>query len=306
VGGLGAFGLTLPNLLMADRHRAGESRQRPEGGGRAKSCIVFFLMGGPPQHSTWDPKPNTPAEIRGEFGPIPTCVPGIQISELMPRLARHADKLCILRAMSTGDNAHSSSGYFMMTGIPHQPMNAENSNPGPPNDWPTLGGIVTRLVNVPRHHASAMPAAVRLPQRIFNTDGSVWPGQDAGFLGRSADPLLFNCEPGSPKYQVPQFSLSADVPVERLADRRGLLQSVNEGFDTVARSGIAGYYDGRTQQAFDMLMSPRSRRAFDLDQEPPRVRDCYGASQFGQSVLLARRLVEAGVKLVQVNWYRGP
>src|SRR5262249_32216292 len=155
-----------------------------------------------------------------------------------------------------------------------------------PNDWPTLGGIVTRLASrvASAPGARPMPAAVRLPHRIFNTDGSVRPGQDAGFLGRSADPLLFNCEPASPKYQVPQFSIATDVSVERLGDRRGLLQAVNESFDTVARSGVADYYVGRTQQAFDMLLSPRSRRAFDLDQEPPRVRDMYGRSQFGQSV----------------------
>src|SRR5262249_7474588 len=161
-------GLSLPNLLARDAHAAVSDS------GKAKACIVLFLMGGPPQHSTWDPKPNSPAEIRGEFKPISTCVPGLQISELMPRLARHADKLCILRAMSTNDNAHSSSGYYMMTGQPHQPMNFENANPGPPNDWPTLGGIVQRL----SHGRGSMPAAVRLPHRIFNTDGSVWPGQD--------------------------------------------------------------------------------------------------------------------------------
>lgn len=296
VGGLGALGLSLPSLLTRDAHAAAPDS------GKAKACIVLFLMGGPPQHSTWDPKPNTPAEIRGEFKPIPSCVAGVQVSELMPRLARHADKLCIVRAMSTNDNAHSSSGYYMMTGQPHQPMNFENANPGPPNDWPTLGGIVQRL----GHGRGSMPAAVRLPHRIFNTDGSVWPGQDAGFLGRGADPLLFNCEPASPNYRVPQFSLSTEVPVGRLAERQSLLQRVNQAFDTTARSGLLHHYDGRTQQAFDMLLSPRSRRAFDLDQEPPRVRDSYGRSQFGQSVLLARRLVEAGVKLVQVNWYRGP
>lgn len=295
VGGLGALGLSLPGLLARD------GRAATSDGGKSKSCIVLFLMGGPPQHSTWDPKPDTPAEIRGEFKPIPTNVPGIHVSELMPRLARHADKLCILRAMSTGDNAHSSSGYYMMTGQPHQPMNAENANPGPPNDWPTLGGVVQRL-----SPGGAMPAAVRLPHRIFNTDGSVWPGQDAGFLGRGTDPLLFNCQPASPAYRVPQFTISPDVPAGRLAERQSLLQRVNLGFDTVARSGVLYNYDGRTQQAFDMLLSPRSRVAFDLDREPPAVRDRYGRSQFGQSVLLARRLVEAGVKLVQVNWYRGP
>ena len=145
VGGLSALGLTLPGLLRA---RAGE--------GQSKSAIVLFLMGGPPQHSTWDPKPDAPAEVRGEFGPIDTCVPGVRIASPFPLVARHADKLCFLRAVSTGDNAHSSSGYAMMTGVPHAPLNAENVNPGPPNDWPTLGALVRRL----RGDRDGLPGAV--------------------------------------------------------------------------------------------------------------------------------------------------
>src|ERR1043165_2191617 len=163
VGGAGLLGLTLPNLRRAQPSHANA---------RVKRCIVLFLMGGPPQHSTWDPKPNAPAEVRGEFAPIATATPGIQVSELMPRLARWTDKLAILRAVSTGDNAHSSSGYYMMTGRPHQPMNFENANPGAPNDWPTLGALVQSF----RRGADLLPPAVRLPHRIFNTDGAVWPG----------------------------------------------------------------------------------------------------------------------------------
>jgi hypothetical protein len=187
-GGLTALGLSLPDLLRA---RAAE---RPAAGtGRAKSCIVLFLMGGPPQHSTWDPKPDAPAEVRGEFGPIDTSAPGVRICSLFPRVARQADKLCLLRAVATGDNAHSSSGYYVLTGVPHSPMNAENVNPGPPNDWPTLGALVRRL----RGDRDGLPSAVRLPMHIFNTDSSIWPGQAAGFLGRSADPWLSRCEPAS-------------------------------------------------------------------------------------------------------------
>jgi hypothetical protein len=299
-GGLGLLGLSLPQL---QRGRAGAATPtttpRP---GRAKSCILLFLMGGPPQHSTWDPKPEAPANIRGEFRPIATSVPGVQISELMPRLARLMDRLCILRAVSTGDNAHSSSGYYMMTGQPHQPMNSENANPGAPNNWPTLGALVQRVRGVP----GALPAAVRLPQHIFNTDGSVWPGQDAGFLGRSADPWLLRCQPASPAYRIPEFSLSADVPLARLEDRHTLLGRIDRQFAAAQRGGALPNYDRQAQQAFDLLRSERSRRAFDLGREPEPLRERYGRSQFGQSVLLARRLVEAGVSLVQVNWYRGP
>src|SRR5439155_5473724 len=118
-GGLAALGLSWPQLLRARENAA------PGGNGKATSCIVLFLMGGPPQHSTWDPKPDAPPEVRGEFGPTATNVPGLTICSLLPRLARQADKLCLLRAVFTGDNAHSSSGYAMLTGVPHNPLNAE-------------------------------------------------------------------------------------------------------------------------------------------------------------------------------------
>jgi hypothetical protein len=261
----------------------------------------LFLMGGPPQHSTWDPKPNAPAEIRGEFGPTATKVTGVRLCSLLPRLAAQADKFAVLRAVSTGDNAHSSSGYYMLTGVPHVPMNVENANPGAPNNWPNLGAVVRRL-----RGDRGLPSAVRLPMRIFNTDGSVWPGQDAGFLGRSADPWLFRCAPAERGFRIPELSLSADVPTDRLADRDGLLRRIDRRFAAVDRAGQLGQYDRLTNQAIDLLRSPAARAAFDLGREPAAIRERYGQGQFGQSVLLARRLVEAGVSLVQVNWFRGP
>jgi uncharacterized protein (DUF1501 family) len=290
VGGLATLGLSMPELLQA-------RQAAPAKKGRAKACIVLFLMGGPPQQSTWDPKPDAPADVRGNYQPIATNVPGIRISELLPKIAKHADKLCLLRAMSTSDNAHSSSGYYMMTGVPHQPMNFENANPGAPNDWPNLGGIVRKL-----RGDRKLPAAIRLPMRIFNTDGSVWPGQDAGFLGRNADPWLFHCEPAAPTFRIPEFTLAADVAAERLEHRADLLKRLDRTFASADR---LGHYDRVTGQAFDLLRSPQARAAFDLGRETPAVRDRYGRSQFGQSTLLARRLVEAGVSLVQVNWFRG-
>jgi hypothetical protein len=147
---------------------------------------------------------------------------------------------------------------------------------------------------------------VRLPNRIFNTDGSVWPGQDAGFLGRNADPWLLRCEPASPNYQIPEFHLAKDVPLERLESRKGLLECLNQHHAAAEQSGELSRHDTLAQQAFDLLHSTLARQAFDLDREPEPVRDRYGRNQFGQSVLLARRLVEAGVSLVQVNWFRGP
>lgn len=291
-GGLSTLGLSLPAVL------ANRSIAAPV---RARNCIVLFLMGGPPQHSTWDPKPDAPPEIRGEFGPIETTVPGIRFASLLPNLAKQADKLCVLRAVSTDDNAHSSSGYAMLTGVPHSPLNAENVNPGPPNDWPNIGAIVRRL----RGDSGGLPGSVRLPMQIFNTDSSVWPGQDAGFLGRASDPWLFRCDPGSPKFQIPEFTLATDVNLDRLDDRRGLLRNFDQAFGNVLESS-GGKYDRTANQAFALLGSAKARAAFDLGREAPAARDRYGRSHFGQSCLLARRLIEAGVSLVHVNWYRGP
>jgi hypothetical protein len=291
-GGLSALGLSLPELLRG-RVAASPSRKA------AKSCIVVFLMGGPPQHSTWDPKPDAPPEVRGEFGPIDTNVPGLRIGSLLPRLARNADKLCLLRAVSTGDNAHSSSGYYMLTGVPHSPKNVENANPGAPNDWPSIGALVRRL----RPDRGGLPSAVRLPMHIFNTDGSVWPGQDAGFLGRGNDPWLFRCDPAAVNFGVPEFVLSADVPVDRLGERRDLLQRLDRA---IAERGPTREVGPVWKRAYELLSSPQARAAFDLARESAALRERYGTHHFGQSCLLARRLVESGVGLVQVNWFRGP
>jgi hypothetical protein len=146
---------------------------------------------------------------------------------------------------------------------------------------------------------------VRLPHQIFNTDSSVWPGQDAGFLGRALDPWMFRCEPASPNFRIPEFTLPSDLALARLEERQSLLSAMNQHRAAVERGGALAPYDAATQQAFDLLTSPRSRAAFQLDDEPA-ARDRYGRTQFGQSVLLARRLIEAGVSLVQVNWFRSP
>ncbi len=312
VGGLGALGLSLPQLLQgraAATDAGGSTSSSPgsSGRGKAKSCIILFLMGGPPQHSTWDPKPEAPLEVRGEFKPISTAVSGMQVSELLPKTARLTDRLAVLRAVSSNDNAHSSSGYYMLTGQPHAPMNSENANPGFPNDSPNLGAIVRKLLP----ERGSLPSSIRLPHRIFNTDGSVWPGQDAGFLGQAVEPWLLNCQPATADARVNELSLSVDLSQQRIAGRQALLEQVNRQLDEVHRAGNTRNdnvqnYGRLTEQAFDVLSSQASREAFQLDREKDAVRDGYGRTQFGQSVLLSRRLIEAGVSLVQVNWFRGP
>jgi uncharacterized protein (DUF1501 family) len=294
VGGLGAFGLSLPRLLNAAADPANGSF------GRAKRCIVLFLLGGPPQHETWDPKPDAPADVRGDFSPIESATPGLRVGELMPLTAKLTDRVAVLRAVSTADNAHSSSGYWMLTGYPHAPMNKENALHGPPNDWPCVGAVVRHL----RGDTASLPGAVRLPEEIWNTGHIVWPGQDAGWLGDNADPWLLTCDPNKPDFKIPDLSLPSDIPALRFERRRSLLASVNQHLDAVNRGHTVERWSGLQRKAFDLLSSSDARRAFDIHAEPAATRERYGRNRFGQSVLLARRLVEAGVSLVQVNWTR--
>jgi hypothetical protein len=265
---------------------------------------VLFLSGGPPQHETWDPKPDASLDIRGPYDPIRSSVPGLHVGELMPRLAEQAHRWAVLRAVQTKDNAHSSSGYYMLTGQPHQPKNQENATPQSPNVWPSLGSVINRL----RPHGSgqqgAFPAAITLPEHIWNTGMITWPGQDAGFLGRPWDPWMIHCDPNEPGFQISGLAGLADVAADRQSRRLSLAQVLAQHG---TRSTVAADYqrhDIWTDKAVRLLSSKQARRAFELDDEPPAVRDRYGRHRFGQSVLLARRLIEAGVSLVQVNWTR--
>jgi len=282
VGSLGLAGLTLPRLLAA-KERAPVARP--------KSVILMFLLGAPPQQETWDPKPDSPAEARGDMGVIRSATPGLILGEAMVKTSRLTERLAVLRACQTNDNAHSASGYFMTTGHAHVPMQVENAKPGAPNDWPSLGAVVRRVLQ-PR---CTLPAAVTLPEQAANDGNLTWPGQDAGFLGRAADPWLLHCEPEKGSFDVPGLALPAEVTRERFADRRRLL-------DAFAARGDSP--DPHTARAFEMISSHGARKAFDLDAEAAKTRDRYGRSRFGQSCLLARRLVESGVPLVRVNWTR--
>jgi hypothetical protein len=296
VGGLGAFGLSLPALPLAPGRAVTGT---PSSFGKARACIVLFHLGGPPQHETWDTKPEAPAAIRGEFRPIATSVTGVRVCELMPRTARCLDKVCVLRATSTNDSAHSSSGYWMLTGVPHQPTNAEDSKPGAPNDWPCLAAVVQKL----RRGRNGLPASIVIPEHIWNNGGKAWPGQDGGFLGRTANPWLIHCDPSRKGFHVAGLSLPVEVSADRLGDRKGLLGRIDRAAANLD-SSLTSAHDARTRQAFDLLTAGRARAAFEVDREPAALRERYGMNRWGQSVLLARRLVEAGVSLVQVNWTR--
>jgi hypothetical protein len=286
VGGLGAFGLTLPGLLSAtDRAKAAKD----------KSVILLFVGGGPPQHETWDPKPDAPAEVRGELGTIPTATPGLRVGEHMPRTAKLTEKVCVLRAMETRDNAHSSSGFTMSTGVYHSPQSVENFKPGVPNDFPNMGAVVRKFLP----DRGGLPGAVTLPGQAANDGGITWPGQDAGFLGRRFDPWVLTGDPNAPAYSPEGLAPLPDLPADRISRRRELLAQLDRGFGQVAPDGG---HAARVEQAADLVGSPAARRAFDLGRESPKVRDRYGRTTYGQCLLLARRLVEAGVRLVRVNF----
>lgn len=298
-GFIGPLGLTLPQLLAAETSgTAAGSRDRTFG--RAKSVIFLWLQGGPPQHETFDPKPDAPAEIRGPFQPISTNVPGIQICETLPRTARIADKLAIMRSLHTDDNNHDVSGYWVLTGNSYGPGSARQIKP---SDWPYFGSLVKMLK--PSDRLPAL-STVWLPDLMRLNENVTPAGQTAGFLGKLWEPERFIGDPAEASYCAEGFASPADVTAPRIADRRRLLASLERDFDQTQRGIEPQLWNRLNEQAFDLLTSGNARQAFELEREPAALRERYGRHSWGQSVLLARRLVEAGVRLVHVNWPREP
>jgi len=296
VGSIGLGGLTLPQLLARPVCAEGATPRI----GKAKSVIIFGLLGGPPQHDTWDPKPNAPVEIRGPFRTISSRTPGLRVGELMPETAKLTDKIAVLRAVVTNDNADSSSGYQMLTGVPHLPLNQESATPKPPNNWPSIGAMVRYL----QPGVGRLPSAVTLPEHIWNDGNFPWPGQDAGLLGRKHNPWLIHCDPSAAQFKIDAMDLPAEISAHRVSSRRSLLDQMNQHFDELGRNRSFETYDASMQKAFELVSSGAARAAFDMSREPEKLRERYGRNRFAQSCLLARRLVEAGVSLVQVNWTR--
>jgi hypothetical protein len=301
IGGVALGGLTLPTLLAQRQTAAarGASAEREPGLGRAKSVIVLFNSGGIPHHESWDPKPDAPAEIRGAYGTIATRTPGLNVGELIPLTAQRTDRIAVIRSMVTGDNAHSTSGYQMLTGIPHAPLHRENAKPGRPNDWPSYNAIVQAL----RPPQGGLPASISLPRKMANNNGQdPWPGTDAGFLGRQYDPWFLECDPSAADFTVPGGQFPPGLDPARVELRRSLLDQLNQQADRFERSAAVTEYSSFQRQAIDLVAGGAARTAFDLARENDKLRERYGRHKYGQSVLLARRLVEAGVSLVQVNW----
>jgi hypothetical protein len=296
VGGLSLLGLSLPQLAQA---RTVSTAEAGVSFGKAKNVIFLWLQGGPPQHETFDPKPDAPAEIRGEFKPISTNVPGIQISELLPRTAAMADKLAIVRSLCTHTDLHDASGYWVLTGYQYKGRQSREIDRA--TDWPYLGSVLKILApsrTLPSYTSVWLPDVMRLNDNVQPA------GQTAGWLGYGWDPQRVICDPADPQFHIEGLSLPAEIPALRLSSRQSLLEQVDRHFASVERGSTLRDFDRQTQEAFGLLSSGRAKQAFDLSRESETMRARYGLHKWGQSVLLARRLVEAGAKLVHVNWPR--
>ena len=287
VGGLGLLGLNMPGIL-----RALEEPQRIKP--RAKSVIFLFQWGGPSHVDMFDMKPDAPEGIRGPHKPISSKAHGIQVSEKLPRTAQVMDKVTLIRSMHHTMKNHNSAGYYALTG--HAPLTDDQRLRDSLDLFPGYGSLVDKLA--PSPPGGAMPTAVSYPHVI--SDGSVTPGQHASFLGKKHDPLLVLQDPNAPSFSLPELSLPEGISIERMQARRELQKLVDAQARVMDRSVSARGFDSYYGQAMAMLQSPKLRDAFNISAETAKVRDSYGRTTYGQSCLLARRLVEAGTKFVTV------
>ena len=297
VGGLSVLGLSLPDLLRASAPRP-LNKVHGATFGRAKNVLFVWLQGGPPQHETFDPKPDAPAEIRGEFKPIATNVPGVRFCELLPRTARIADKLAVVRSLCTHSDLHDASGYWVLTGHKYT---GQQSRQISPTDWPYLGSVVKMLKSsrkLPSFSSVWLPDVMRLNDNVQPA------GQTAGFLGKRWDPERFIGDPSAPAYRVEGLALPGDVTPLRLSGRQSLLRQVQGHLDHLEKNTALRHFDRKQQEAFSVLTSGRARQAFDLSREPRKTRERFGPGRWGPCLLLARRLLEAGARMVHVNWPR--
>ncbi len=298
VGGLGAGGLLLP-VLLHQRASAGQpSRSSADGFGRAKACIVLFMGGGPSQFATFDLKPDAPAEVRGEFKPIATDVPGIQIGDHLPLLSRQVNKYAIMRSVTDDyvGGAHGQSVYLALTGHHSPRVQGDDVRPSS-EDYPCLGSVLSRSRTGPQ----AVPPFVWLLDMYRHT----FAGEGGGFLGKKHDPFRVLQDPSRPNFEVQALRAPLDVSLERLGQRRGLLEQMSRQIERRMNVPAAAVMNAHNEQVFNLISSPKFHKAFDLKAEPERVRERYGKTKFGQGTLLARRLVENGVPLVTVFW-NGP
>jgi uncharacterized protein (DUF1501 family) len=284
VGGVGMLGLHLPALLRA-----------AEGGktkARARAVLLLHQYGGPSHHDTLDMKPDAPDAIRGEFKPIATTAPGIRICERLPRLAQVADKFTLVRSVYHQMKNHNSAGYYSLTG--HAPPTDDQRLRDSRELFPAYGSVVDLFAPA----KGGLPTFVAYPHVL--RDGSITPGQHASFLGKNRDPFFIGQDPNSSDFRLPELSLPANLSLERLENRREVMRLIDRQSELLDFSARARGIDATYTKALTMLTAPQMKKAFNLSEEPAALRDKYGRTTFGQGCLLARRLVEAGARFINV------
>lgn len=283
-GTLGAVGLSLTDL------QAATAKGKVAPGKEQNSVIMIFNLGAPSQIDTWDMKPDAPSEIRGPFKPIGTNSPDIQISEIFPRMAKHADKFSLVRSCyHTAAAVHDTGHQMMQTGRLF--TGGINS--------PHAGCVASYLLG----RRTDLPAHIILPEPMGRTGGNLPHGQDAGFLGKGNDPFVLMADPSKPNFQVPDLLPPPEIGTARLDRRRRLRDVVDDQVRQFEAAADAKLLDANFDAAFRLMTSKQAREAFDLTKESPKTRERYGMTRFGQCCLLARRLVEAGVRFVTVNTF---
>ncbi|HEV7280933.1 MAG TPA: DUF1501 domain-containing protein [Pirellulaceae bacterium] len=306
VGGSGILGLSLAGMLNLQA-RASETPSQGPGWGKAKSIIMVYLQGGPSHIDMWDPKENVPENVQSAFSNISTKIPGVQFTEILPKLAEIVDKTTLIRSMSYTPNGlfnHTAAIYQMMTGYTTDKVSPSGQlEPPSPKDFPNFGSNIIRL----RPMADPMLPFVMLP-RPLQESNVVGKGGTAGFLGKAFDPYTLYPDGDDMKMdkmsavRVDDLKLRPDVFATRLERRARLRDAIDAGMPTIDKA-VADYkLDEYYDQALNLVLSGRAREAFDLQRESPLTREMYGRNTFGQSLLLARRLVEAGTRVVEVIW----
>lgn len=293
-GGVVASGI--PVVSGASGSRTSEAGLKPSAS--AKSVVIVMLSGGPSQLDTLDPKPNAPKEIRGEFSTIATTIPGVRICEHLPRLAQQTDRWSIVRSLAHREHNHLLATHVALTGRP-TPIPRGGSDLDrveSRNDFPNFAAALDFL----RPRQDGIPNGVSLPNYLI--EGPLtWPGQHAGFLGARHDPWQINHDPNDPAFRVDALSFPADVNRSRLTSRRSLLEQLSSHGAPTVRDTRAEAYRDQQDVAFSLLTSASVAEAFQIGTESDADRDRYGRNKFGQSLLLSRRLVEAGVPMVQAT-----
>jgi hypothetical protein len=283
-GAAGFAALSLPTILQQEANGAVKEKA-----GKIRNCITIFLVGSPGHIDTWDMKPDAPAEVRGKFKPISTKVPGIQICEHFPLMARMMDKVALIRSLHHKTGAtHENGQRWMMTG--HE-FNADSMKPH-------FGSVISRVFGA----RGDLPANVVLPGPIGNTGAGPLHGQTAAYLGSAHEPFFLNADPALPGFKVADLEVPKKDSKFRLDARKKLLEQIDELQKRTETASTTGH-DAAYERAFRLLTSPKAKKAFDLAQEKDALRDRYGRNTFGQSCLMARRLIESGVRCVTVNHF---